>query len=158
MARGRMGGGRFMAFRSKGVRVLAWMSMGAALVGGPLIAGMFLGDGIDAVLSAIPWSWVAPVLLGIMFVVFVVDLLVDWEPNRKAIWMLLLGPSVARAVPGGLGDDITRWSGAALDAVAGPLREWLGTGSPVALALFVSIAAVLMARRSIGSGNSLAGA
>ncbi|MCX5119198.1 hypothetical protein OG992_18595 [Micromonospora sp. NBC_00362] len=152
------GGGRFKAFRSKGVRGLAWASMGAALVGGPLIAGMFLGDGIDKVLTAIPWNWIPPVLLGIMFVVFWVDLLVDWEPNRKAIWMLLLSPSVARAVPGDLGENVTGWSGAVLDAVAQPLREWLGTGSPIALALFVSIAAVLMARRSIGGGNSLAGA
>lgn len=147
----RMGGG-FVAFRSKGVRVLAWTSMGAALVGGPLIAGMFIGDAIDAVLSAIPWSWIPPVLLGLTFVVFAVDLLVDWEPNRKAIWMLLLAPSVARATPGKLGDRIGEWSNAALDVVAQPLREWLGTGSPIALALFVGVAAVLMARRSIKGG------
>lgn len=158
MAKGRMSGGRFTAFRSKGVRVLAWTSMGAALVGGPLIAGMFLGDAIDAVLSAIPWSWISPVLLGVMFVVFVVDLLVDWEPNRKAVWMLLLAPSVARATPGKLGDRIGEWSGAALDVVAGPLRDWLGTASPIALSIFMALTAILMARRSIGSGNSLAGA
>lgn len=150
----KMGGGRFKAFRSKGVRVLAWTSMGLALVGGQLVAGMFIGDAIDAVLSAIPWTWIPPVLLGLAVVVFLRDLLVDWEPNRKAIWMLLLAPSVARATPGELGERIGEWTGAALDLVAGPLRELLGTGSPIALALFVGLAAVLMAQKSIESSTA----
>ncbi|MFI5833235.1 hypothetical protein ACIA5A_06110 [Micromonospora sp. NPDC051300] len=135
--------------RPKGIKVLAWASTAAALVGGPLVAGMFIGDTIDTVLSAIPWGWVPPVALGVLVVLLVRDLVVDWEPNRQAIWSLLLMPSVARACAGKLGDRIGEWTHAALDLIAGPLREWLGTASPIALALFVGATAVLLAQRSI---------
>lgn len=139
--------------RPKGIKVLAWTSSAAAVVGGPLVAGMFIGDVIDTVLTAIPWSWIPPVLLGVLVVMLVRDLVVDWEPNRQAIWSMLLMPSVARATPGKLGDRIGEWTGAALEMVAAPLREWLGTGSPIALALFVGAVAVLLAQRSIQAGG-----
>ncbi|MGW1057643.1 hypothetical protein [Micromonospora rubida] len=144
------------AARSKGVKALAWSSMGVALVGGPLVAGMFVGDVIDTVLSAIPWNWIPPVVLGILVVLLVRDMIVDWEPNRQAIWSLLLMPSVARATPGDLGDRIGDWTGAALDLVAGPLRDELGTASPIALALFAGATAILLAQRSIKSTGGAA--
>ncbi|TBL44226.1 hypothetical protein EYA84_01940 [Verrucosispora sp. SN26_14.1] len=139
----------FATARSKGVKVLAWTSMGTALVGGPLVAGMFLGDAIDTVLEAIPWGWIPPVVLGVLVVLLLRDMLLDWEPNRMAIWSLLLIPSVARATPGRLGDRIDEWTGAALELVAEPLRVWLGTSSPIALALFVGATAILLAQRSV---------
>ncbi|MFG1776594.1 hypothetical protein ACGFIG_09215 [Micromonospora sp. NPDC049048] len=154
MAKGTKGGVR--AVRSKGVKALAWVSLGAALVGGPLVAGMFIGDAIDTVLSAIPWNWIPPVILGVLLVMLIRDFVVDWEPNRQAIWSLLLMPSVARATFGKLGDRIGDWTGAALDLVADPLREWLGTGSPIALAVFVGTTAILLAQRSIKSSGSTA--
>ncbi|MFG1846799.1 hypothetical protein [Micromonospora carbonacea] len=135
--------------RPKGVKALAWTSFGTAFVGGPLVAGMFVGDAINTVLEAIPWGWIPPAVLFLLAVIFVRDLVVDWEPNRQAIWSLLLAPSVARAVPGELGDRIDEWTSAALNVISGPLREWLGTGSPIALAVAVGGAAILLAQRSI---------
>lgn len=147
MAKGLKGG--IKSARSKGIRGLAWSSMFVALAGGPLVAGTFVGDAIDTVLSAIPWVWMPPVLLGLMFVVLVLDLVVDGEPNHPAVWMLLVMPSVARATPGELGDRIGEWTGSALDLVAAPLREWLGTGSPIALAVFLAATALLLARKTV---------
>lgn len=137
------------AFRSKGVKILAWTSFGAALVGGPLVAGMFVGHAISSVLRAIPWGWIPPVLLGVLFVIFIRDMVMDWEPNKQAIWSLLVMPSVASATFGKLGYKVGEWSSSALALVSGPLREWLGTASAVALALFVAATAVLLAQRSI---------
>ena len=135
--------------RSRGVKILAWTSLGAALVGGPLVAGMFIGDAIETVLEAIPWPWVAPVILAILFVIFVRDMVVDWEPNHQAIYSLLVMPSVATATLGKLGDRVGEWSGSALDLIADPLREELGTGSPIAMALVVAATAILLAQRAI---------
>ncbi|MFI6228652.1 hypothetical protein ACIBCR_15225 [Micromonospora echinospora] len=144
------------AIRPKGIKALAWTSFAAALVGGPLVAGMFVGDAIDTVLEAIPWGWIPPAVLFLLAVMFIRDLVIDWEPNRQAIWSLLLAPSVARATPGKLGDRIDEWTGAALDLVASPLRDWLGTGSPIALAVAVGGAALLLAQRSIKAGGQSA--
>lgn len=144
------------AARSKGVKALAWTSLAAAVVGGPLVAGMFIGDAVNAVLRAIPWNWIPPVLLGVLVILLARDMVVDWEPNRQAIYSLLLMPSVARATPGDLGDRVGEWTGAALDLVAEPLRQYLGTASPIALALFVGLAALLLAQRSIKSGGGAA--
>lgn len=144
------------AARSKGVKALAWTSLAAAIVGGPLVAGMFIGDAVNGVLRAIPWNWIPPVLLGVLFLLLVRDMILDWEPNRQAIYSLLLMPSVARATPGKLGDRIGEWTGAALDLIADPLREYLGTASPIALALFVGLAALLLAQRSIKSSGGAA--
>lgn len=139
--------------RTKGVKILAWVSLGAALVGGPLVAAMFVGDVIETVLEAVPWSWVAPVILAILFVIFVRDMVIDWEPNHQAIYSLLVMPSVATATLGNLGNRIDQWSGSALDLVADPLREELGTGSPIAMALVVAATAILLAQRAIKRGG-----
>lgn len=141
------------AVRPKGIKALAWTSFGAAIVAGPLVAGMFVGDVINTVLEAIPWGWIPPAVLFLLAVMFVRDMVMDWEPNRQAIWSLLLAPSVARATPGELGDRIDEWTGAALNVVADPLRDWLGTGSPIALAVAVGGAAILLAQRSIKAGG-----
>jgi hypothetical protein len=135
-----------------GVKILAWVSFGAALVGGPLIAAMFIGGAIEKVLEAIPWPWIPPVILAILFIIFVRDMVTDWEPNHKAIYSLLLMPSVATATLGNLGERIDRWSSSALDLVADPLRAELGTGSPIAMALVVAALAILLAQRAIKRG------
>lgn len=145
---------KLKAARTRGVQILAWTSMGAALVGGPLVAGTFVGDAVDTVLSALPWAWVPVVVLAVLFVVFVRDLVVDWEPNRQAIYTLLVMPSVARASAGELGATIGDWSRAALDVVADPLRGLLGTGAPVGLAVIVAATALLLAQRSVKAGKT----
>ncbi|WFE45287.1 hypothetical protein [Verrucosispora sp. WMMD1129] len=139
------------AVQPKGVKALAWVSFGAAIIAGPLVAGMFVGDVIDTILEAIPGDWLPPVMLFLLAVLFIRDLVVDWEPNRLAIWSLLLAPSVARATNGDLGDWVEEATGTALNAVATPLQDALGTGAPIAMALAVGGAAILLAQRSIKS-------
>jgi hypothetical protein len=139
--------------RARGVTVLCWTSFVAAVIGGPLVAGMFLGQTLAKVLEAIPWPWMPAVALVVLVVILIRDLMVDGEPNYQAIFSLLVMPSVASAGNGKLGDKIGEWTGAVLNLIASPLREWLGTSAPVALALAVAATAILLAQRTVKKGH-----
>ncbi|MGW1059376.1 hypothetical protein [Micromonospora rubida] len=142
--------------RSKGVTILAWASLGVALVGGTLAAGMWIGDVLDAVLNFIPWGWVPEVLLLVGVVAVGLDLFIDGVPNQVAIAGAILVPSVARATSGKLGDKVGEWTGALVGWMDKPMTEWIGTESAAGLAVAAIICSILMARRVIKKSRGAA--
>lgn len=135
--------------QQKGVRTLAWLSLGIATIGGTAAAGTFIGDWTDAVFDWIPWEWLAPLVLAILFITTVIDLLIDLLPNKAAIYSVIAMPSVAASAPGKFGDTLGGWFDALMGWVNDTLVQWLGTDSAVGLAIACIVAAVLMARRVI---------
>jgi hypothetical protein len=135
--------------QQKGVRTLAWLTLGVASLGGTAAAGTFIGDWTDNVFDFLPWEWLAPLVLAILFITTVIDLLIDLMPNKAAIYSVIAMPSVAKAAPGKFGETVGGWFDALMDWVNGVLTSWLGTDSAVGLAIACIVAAVLMARRVI---------
>ncbi|MEU6204609.1 hypothetical protein ABZ814_13590 [Micromonospora musae] len=135
--------------QQKGVRTLAWLSLGIATIGGTAAAGTFIGDWTDAVFGWIPWEWLAPLVLAILFITTAIDLLIDLTPNKAAIYSVIAMPSVASAAPGKFGDTLGGWFDGLMGWVNATLVQWLGTDSAVGLAIACIVAAVLMARRVI---------
>lgn len=142
-------GNRMREIRSKGVTVLAWTSLVAAVIAGPLIAATFIGELVRFLLNIIPWAWAPVLALVVLLVMFVRDLIMDGEPNHQAIYSLLAAPSIATATEGKLASKIGEWTSAALNVVGGTLSEWLGTSGAVGLALAVAATSLLLAQRAV---------
>lgn len=138
--------------REKGIQALAWISYGLAVAGGAAIAGTFLGGWISGLIGFLP-GWVATVAFVAGFIAMAVDLFVDGIPNRLAIWMGILLPSIARAVPGKLSDTVTHLSGALLSQINASLGVWLGVSSSLGMAAAAVVASLLVARRVVTKGG-----
>lgn len=139
-------GGRSRGFDFR--KVLAWFSFSLGVVGGAAIAITPIGAMLARVTGILP-TW----LLGIVFLVLVFllvrDIGMDGEPNRTALWVVLLAPTLARSVSGNMADLVTEWSGQALAEVSGPLGAWLGLGAPLAFAVGCSAGALVLAQRAL---------
>lgn len=136
----------------KGILALAWISFVLAVGGGAAAAATFIGGMVAGFIGFFP-GWVASLVLFVGFVAMVIDLLIDGIPNKLAIGMAIALPSVARAVPGKLGQTVTGLSNQLLNAINQLLGEWLGTTSALAVAASAIIAALLVARRVIVKGG-----
>lgn len=146
-----MRGGGFGGTREKGITALAWISYALAVAGGAAAAATFVGGFVAGVVRFFP-GWVAVAAFGAGFIAMAVDLFVDGTPNRLAIWMGILLPSVARAVPGRLGQTVTAVSNQVLAQINHVLGEWLGATSAFGVAVFAVAAALLVARRVVHKG------
>lgn len=135
--------------QQKGVKTLAWLSLGIAGVGGTAAAGTFVGDWIAKAFDLLPWKWVPILLLLALFVTGVIDVLIDMTPNKAALYSVIFLPSVAGATPGKFGDTVGGWFDALMGWVNDSLITWLGTDSAVGLAIACIGGALLMARRVI---------
>lgn len=138
--------------KEKGIKALAWISFTLAAVGGAAIAGTFLGGFVAGLLGFFP-DWVGIVVLAGAFVAMAIDLFVDGIPNQVALYTAIALPSVARAVPGKLGDTVTSLSRQLLANVNSALGEWLGTSSAIGLAIVSIVVSLLMARRVIAKSR-----
>lgn len=146
------GGGGFNFLRGRGTLVLAWISWGLALGGGSAIASTFIGRLIGGFVGIFP-GWVAVLLFTLGAVGMFIDLLVDGVPNRLAIWMAIVLPSVARAVPGKLSATFTNLSSSLLSAINQWLGEWVGTTATLGVAVATVGVALLIARRVVAKGG-----
>ena len=137
------------AARQKGMKGLAWASFIIAIVGGALIADMFLGTWIEFLLELLPWNWVAPILLLAAIITVVIDLVIDMVPNYAALIAAMIMPTVATAANGKLGDQVEKGAEAVLGWINDAMIEWLGTASTTGLAFACIIGSLLMARRVV---------
>lgn len=135
-------------FKAKGVKALAWISFGFAIVGGAALASTVVGGFIRSALGIFP-DWVAPLAAAGAAVAMGIDLFVDGEPNKIALYMAIALPSLAAAVPGKLGDTVSNLAGQALSSVNGGLTSWLGVTSSLAIAATCVVVSLLMARRVV---------
>ncbi|OJF14478.1 hypothetical protein [Couchioplanes caeruleus] len=136
------------AVQQKGIKGLAWVSFGIAVVGGTLCPEMFIGRFIQGFLHLWPWEWIPPVLLAGMVVAVFVDVFIDLVPNQWAIWSALTTPTLAASVEAKLGDTVSGWCRSLLDLIDGWLAEWI-TDSGTGLAIGCIAAALIMARRVV---------
>jgi hypothetical protein len=139
-------------FRQKGIHVLAWVDLAVAIAGGAALSLTFVGAGIAWVLAKPP-VWVPIVALVIGFAGAALDCICDGVPNRLAIWMGLLLPSIARAVPQRLGTEVSGWSQAVMDAINEAMAAWTGSIPMIALAVLFTALALLIARRVVVKGG-----
>jgi hypothetical protein len=130
----------------------AWLAFGCALVGGVTATATWLGDWIANVVGVF-WWWVPLVLLVVVGLTVVFDLAADWIPNRKAIYCVILWPSLAAAIEGKLGRTLRGWTDAVNAYLDRSLGVWL-TDTPrgsaaglTAVALMTIAAAVLYAEK-----------
>lgn len=135
--------------RRIGVTVLCWSSLLLAILAGPLLARMFVGDVIKTFLEAFPWDYVPLFVLVVLVCFFIRDMIVDGKPNYLAIASVLIGPSVASASNGELSEKVAGWTNWTLDLVADPLYQWAGTKNAGALAVAVATAALIFAQRTV---------
>lgn len=138
--------------KQKGIKALAWISFILAVTGGAAVAGTFLGDWVSGLIGFFP-GWIGVVILAGAFTAMAIDLFVDGIPNQVALYTAMALPSVARAVPGKLGDTVTDLSRQLLSSVNGALGVWLGTSSAIGLAITCVVVSLLMARRVIAKGR-----
>lgn len=146
----RPGGGGFS--KEKGRKALAWISFGFALVGGTAASATFAGDWIDALFGFFP-TWVSALALAGALSALAIDLFVDGEPNKVAVYSAIALPSLARTSPGKLGDTVTELGSWLLSSMNALLGEWLGVTSAVATAAICAAVALLMARRVVTKGG-----
>lgn len=135
----------------KGARPLAWVSFGAALVGGSALAATFVGSWISGIVGLFP-DWIASALFGVGLIAMGIDLAIDRVPNRLAIWMAILLPSIARAVNGKLGAAVRDVAGQVSSSANAQIGAWLGNSSVVAIAAFGIAIALLVAKRVVRKG------
>lgn len=138
--------------KAQGIKALAWISFGLAVVGGAALASMFIGDMIAGLIGFFP-PWLGSVMLAGGVVGMAIDLFVDGIPNRVALYTAMTIPSIARSVPGRLGDEVTRLSENLRAQVELPLGVWLGVASTTAVAIGCVVVSMLMARRVIAKGG-----
>lgn len=146
----RLGGGKGGNVKAQITKGLAWASFSLAVAASPLLAGTFVGGIVDNILSIGP-AWLALLALVAVVVSVAVDLFVDMIPNRVALYCAMASCSVARSVQGRLGDNVEKWANALLDQIRGPLSDFAGTSSALALALAAGLAAWLVARRTMAA-------
>ncbi|MEU7822930.1 hypothetical protein [Catellatospora sp. NPDC049133] len=142
------------AARKRAIDALAWASLGVALVGGTFAVSTFIGEIVRWVIHLLPWEWVAPLALLAAVGATVLDIVVDAEPNRAAVFSMLVIPTLASAAPGKLGDTITDLTHKLSAWVDSGLREWLGASSSTGLAILCIAATILMAKRVVTRSRS----
>jgi hypothetical protein len=135
-----------------GVYVLAWLSWFMSAAGGAGLAGTFVGGMIANALGWLP-AWVSALALFVGVVSMLLDMFLDMIPNRLALACAALLPSLARAVPGRLGDEVTHFAGIFRSHLDSWTADWLGPAPAIGLALFGIIGSQLMARRVIAKGG-----
>lgn len=135
----------------RGVLILAWISFAFAVAGGAALAGTFVGGIVSGVVRFFP-GWVSVVAFGLGVVGLVIDLANDGIPNRLAIWMGILLPSFARAVPGKLSGVVTQFSHQLLGYINQSMGEWVGTTSTIGVAVAAVGISLLVARRVVNKG------
>jgi hypothetical protein len=137
--------------KEKGIKALAWISYGLAVISGAALVTTFLGGWITGFVGLFP-GWVAAIATAALVVGMGIDLFIDGIPNQVALYSAMLIPSLARAVPGKLGDTVGNLSAQLRDSVNGSLSTWLGVSSSLGVAIGCAVIALLMARRVIQKG------
>lgn len=147
----RLGLAREVQKAEKGMLVLAWISFVLAVAGGAAVATTFAGGFVSGIVGFFP-GWAATLTFIAAFAIMARDLLIDGIPNRPAVTTGLLLPSLARAVPGGLGHKVTFYSGQVLGQVKAHLGSFLGTTSALGVAAVLVAVALILAQRSVPKG------
>lgn len=145
--------------RTLGTKVLAWISFGFAVAGGAALAATWAAGWIVAPIKWLPSSQViAVVALVFALLGMALDIFIDFVPDRFAVWMGILLPTLATATSGKLSAKVTELANQVLSQVSGGLTGWIGQTSKTAIAAVCITAALVMAKRVVrksGGGMDL---
>lgn len=136
---------------TKGKNGLAWISYGSGAVGGSALASTFVGGWIGDLCALA--SKFTTVLVVLMLVGMFVDLLIDRTPNRLAVWVSILLPSMAQGVDGQVGAGIRSVATGITQHAQALTTEWFGIASMLGLAALGISIALLVARRVVKKGG-----
>ena len=151
MAKG--GSAALKSAHTKSIKLLAWTTLIFAFAVSAMLPNTFLGDWGRKLLGQIPapWNTIVPMaLLVILVITALVDVYVDWEPNRASIYAVMLLGIVGSAVGGGLAQWISELSHWALNLVDSTLFKAAppGMGSS-AIAVVAMIGVIFMSNRVV---------
>ncbi len=144
------GGGRGGDWKNKTNKGLAWFAFALAVAAGSALTGTFVGSWISGIVGFLP-NWVTvPMMFG-AFLWMAGDLFADGIPNKPALYISMVLPSMAVGMSGKLADSVQSWARQVLDRIDGSLGEWVGTGSVLTLAATVVVASLVIARRTVNA-------
>jgi hypothetical protein len=92
----------------KAKKGLAWLAFGLAIVGGVTATASWVGAVVSGVVGVF-WWWVPLALMVVVGLLVVGDVLGDGIPNRRAIYGVILWPSLVLSVEGKLGRTLRGW-------------------------------------------------
>jgi hypothetical protein len=144
--------------RIKGVAVpiMAWTSFGCAFLAGAFAPGMWIGHWIAAGVKML--SWFVLVIFFSLLAWTIRDLAMDGEPNKIAVYSVIVLPSLAGSTPGGVGQWVADRSHDALTWASQPLHDAMGKaavgkGAPTVMTLVLLGVAIAFAQRTVKSGT-----
>lgn len=125
--------------------LLAWGSFILACIGGLAATGTFIGSIIVTVVQWGPW-WLPFPLIGVGLMVALADLGGDGIPNRRAVYIAMIWPSLFLAIPDGKArDKMTTWVDDLNKWLDGELAEWVGRGGANAIMTITAATCIAMA-------------
>ena len=139
-------------------RILAWISFAFAIIGGAALQATFVGAGVEWSFLALP-AWIGILALAGGLVAAAVDILVDGIPNRLAVAVAILIPSVAAGVHGehgstsGMAAAVKSTTSTVFGASTGQIAGMLGTRSAISIAIVACAVALLVSRRVMKKGS-----
>lgn len=132
---------------------MAWTSFIFAIAGGAATAMTIVGTFARWCFSAGPtWLPVVPLILG-LGIVFA-DILKDGEPNRWAVSMAIVLPSVALCVSAKVGEKASGFSRTVLDHINDFLTDFTGSIPLNAVAIILVGLAMIFSRRFVAKGGT----
>lgn len=84
-----------------------------------------------------------------VLIALLADLIVDLTPNRFALIGAAILPTLAKAVPGKLGQDVTQMADTIMKSATQLCGTWIGSAAPLAIVAISGVIALVLARRVI---------
>jgi hypothetical protein len=103
-----LGSSKTAAKAAKAKRGLAWLAFALAIIGGVTATASWIGAAVAGAAGLFLW-WVPLALMVAVGLLVVGDVLGDGIPNRRAIYGVILWPSLMLSVEGKLGHTLQGW-------------------------------------------------
>jgi hypothetical protein len=126
----------------------AWTAQVLAIAAGSALLGTFVGQWMASLFGMLPQSIKVPLLVG-AFLWALGDWLKDGVPNKQALYIAVVMPSLAAGLNGRLAANVLTWSKLTLGKVDAMLGEWVGTSSVLTVAAVLAVASFVIARHTV---------
>lgn len=128
----------------KAKKGLAWLAFALAVVGGVTATASWVGA-IVAGVVAVFWWWVPLALMVVVGLLVIGDLIGDGIPNRRAIYGVILWPSLVLSVEGKLGRALQSWLTAINDHLDRSVGGWITDAPRGSAAVLTAITVMAIA-------------
>lgn len=128
----------------KAKKGLAWLAFGLAIIGGVTATASWVGTIVSGVVGVF-WWWVPLALMVVVGLLVVGDVLGDGIPNRRAIYGVILWPSLMLSVEGKLGRTLRGWITAVNNSLDRSVGGWITDAPRGSAAVLTAIAVMTIA-------------